>query len=81
MIHPDLPLIDCTVTWTATSAWRPSWTWRSSHHLPLPAYTLAELRPHIQVTEPLTDIMAYFQKFHLDGLRLCRSDRLPKGGL
>jgi adenosine deaminase len=34
------------------------------HDLPLPADTLEELRPHIQVSEPETDIMAYFTKFN-----------------
>ena len=63
MIHPDLPLIDLHRHLDGNVRLATILDLAQQHHLPLPAYTLAELRPHIQVTEPLTDIMAYFQKF------------------
>ena len=63
MIHPDLPLIDLHRHLDGNVRLATILDLAQLHHLPLPAYTLAELRPHIQVTEPLTDIMAYFQKF------------------
>ena len=63
MIHPDLPLIDLHRHLDGNVRLATILDLAQQHNLPLPAYTLAELRPHIQVTEPLTDIMAYFQKF------------------
>ncbi len=33
------------------------------HNLPLPAFTLEELRPHVQVTDPQPDILAFFARF------------------
>ena len=64
MIHPDLPLIDLHRHLDGNVRLATILDLAQQHHLPLPAYTLEELRPHIQVTEPLTDIMAYFQKFN-----------------
>ena len=63
MIHPDLPLIDLHRHLDGNVRLATILDLAQQHNLPLPAYSLAELRPHIQVTEPLTDIMAYFQKF------------------
>ena len=63
MIHPDLPLIDLHRHLDGNVRLATILDLAQQHNLPLPANTLAELRPHIQVTEPLTDIMAYFQKF------------------
>ena len=63
MIHPDLPLIDLHRHLDGNVRLATILDLAQQHNLPLPAYTLEELRPHIQVTEPLTDIMAYFQKF------------------
>jgi adenosine deaminase len=64
MIHSDLPLIDLHRHLDGNVRLATILDLSQQHHLPLPAYTLEELRPHIQVTEPLTDIMAYFQKFN-----------------
>jgi len=33
------------------------------HHLPLPAWDLEGLRPHVQITEPQPGVMAFLQKF------------------
>jgi adenosine deaminase len=33
------------------------------HNLPLPAWTLEELRPHVQITEPTPGVMAFIDKF------------------
>ena len=63
MIHPDLPLIDLHRHLDGNVRLATILDLAQQHNLPLPAYSLAELRPHIKVTEPLTDIMAYFQKF------------------
>ena len=64
MLHPDLPLIDLHRHLDGNTRLTTILDLAGQHHLPLPAETLEELRPHIQVTEPLTDIMAYFQKFN-----------------
>lgn len=34
------------------------------HNLPLPAQTLEDLRPHVQVTEPQPGVMSFIGKFH-----------------
>ena len=64
MIHADLPLIDLHRHLDGNVRLATILDLALQHSLPLPAYTMKELRPHIQVTEPLTDIMAYFQKFN-----------------
>lgn len=64
MIHTDLPLIDLHRHLDGSVRLATILDLAKQHNLPLPAFTLKELRPHIQVTEPLTDIMAYFQKFN-----------------
>ena len=63
MIHPDLPLIDLHRHLDGNVRLQTILDLALQHDLPLPAYSLEELRPHIQVTEPETDIMAYFKKF------------------
>jgi adenosine deaminase len=42
------------------------------HALPLPAWTLEELRPHVQVTDPTPDLMSFIAKFEV--LRLILVD-------
>lgn len=34
------------------------------HDLPLPAWDVEQLRPHIQMTQPEPDVMAYIAKFY-----------------
>jgi adenosine deaminase len=63
MIHQDLPLIDLHRHLDGNVRLSTILDLAHQHHLPLPADTLEDLRPHIQVSEPQTDIMAYFQKF------------------
>ena len=64
MIHDDLPLIDLHRHLDGNIRLETILDLAQRHDLPLPAYTLEELRPHIQVSEPETDIMAYFTKFN-----------------
>ena len=64
MIHDDLPLIDLHRHLDGNIRLQTILDLALQHDLPLPAYTLEELRPHIQVSEPETDIMAYFTKFN-----------------
>lgn len=63
MIHKDMPLIDLHRHLDGNVRLETILELGQQHGLPLPADTLEELRPHIQVTEPLSDIMAYFKKF------------------
>jgi len=63
MVHPDLPFIDLHRHLDGNVRLETILDLARQHHLPLPADNLDDLRPHIQVTEPLTDIMAYFKKF------------------
>jgi adenosine deaminase len=63
MIHEDLPLIDLHRHLDGNVRLATILDLARQHGLDLPADTLEGLRPHIQVSEPQTDIMAYFQKF------------------
>lgn len=63
MIHSDLPFIDLHRHLDGNVRLETILDLGEHHHLPLPADNLEDLRPHIQVTEPLTDILAYFKKF------------------
>ncbi len=63
MIHGDLPLIDLHRHLDGNVRLSTILDLARQHNLPLPADNLDDLRPHIQVSEPQTDIMAYFQKF------------------
>ncbi|MDY6874541.1 MAG: adenosine deaminase [Chloroflexota bacterium] len=64
MIHDDLPLIDLHRHLDGNIRLATILDLARQHNLPLPADSLEALRPHIQVTEPETDIMAYFRKFN-----------------
>ncbi len=63
MIHKDLPLIDLHRHLDGNVRLATILELGQKHGLNLPADTLEGLRPHIQVTEQQTDIMAYFKKF------------------
>lgn len=65
MIHDDLPLIDLHRHLDGNVRLSTILELGRKHNLALPADTLEGLRPHVQVTEPQTDIMAYFQKFSI----------------
>jgi adenosine deaminase len=63
MLHHDLPIIDLHRHLDGNVRLETILDLARQHHLPLPADSLEALRPHIQVTEPQLDIMAYFKKF------------------
>lgn len=63
MIHTDLPFIDLHRHLDGSIRLQTILDLGRQHHQPLPGETLEELRPHIQVTQPLPDIMTYFKKF------------------
>lgn len=63
MIHPDLPLIDLHRHLDGNVRLSTILELGQQNGISLPADTLEGLRPFIQVTEPLTDISEYFQKF------------------
>jgi adenosine deaminase len=63
MISPDLPLIDlhrhiegCLRLETILELGR-------QHNLPLPAWNVESLRPHVQITTPQPGVMAFLEKF------------------
>ncbi len=64
MIHGDLPLIDLHRHLDGNVRLSTILELGQQHGIELPANTLDELRPYIQVTEPQADITAYFQKFN-----------------
>lgn len=63
MIHDDLPLIDLHRHLDGNVRLSTILELGQKHGIELPADTLEGLRPHIHVSEPQTDINAYFQKF------------------
>lgn len=63
MVHDDLPLIDLHRHLDGNVRLSTILDLAQQHHLPLPANNLDDLRPHIQVSEPQTNINEYFQKF------------------
>lgn len=65
MIHPDLPLIDLHRHLDGNVRLSTILELGQQHGVELPADTLEGLRPYVQVTEPLSDITAYFKKFEI----------------
>ncbi len=63
MIHSDLPLIDLHRHLDGNVRLATILELGQQHGIELPSDTLEGLRPYIQVSEPETDIMSYFQKF------------------
>ena len=63
MIHTDLPLIDLHRHLDGNIRLATILELGQQFGIELPADTLEGLRPFIQVSEPETDIMTYFQKF------------------
>ncbi len=63
MIHTDLPLIDLHRHLDGNLRLETILELGQEHGIDLPADNLEDLRPHIQVSEPEEDIIAYFQKF------------------
>jgi len=63
MIHPDLPLIDLHRHLDGNVRLSTILDLSQQHGITLPADTVEGLKPYIQVTKPLDDISAYFEKF------------------
>ncbi len=63
MSHHNLPLIDLHRHLDGSVRLSTILELGKKYGLDLPADTLEGLRPHVQVTEPLDDIMVYFGKF------------------
>lgn len=62
-IDPSLPLIDLHRHLDGSVRLETILELGLQYNLPLPARTLSELRPYVQVTEPKPDILAFFAKF------------------
>lgn len=63
MISPDLPLIDLHRHLDGNVRLQTILDLGRKHNLPLPAWDLESLRPHVQVTEPHPSILSFFEKF------------------
>ncbi len=64
MISPDLPLIDLHRHLDGNVRLQTVLDLGRKHNIPLPAWDLESLRPHVQVTEPKPTIMDFIAKFH-----------------
>jgi len=65
MIHSDLPLIDLHRHLEGNVRLSTILELGQKHGIDLPAGTLEDLKPYVQVTETLTDILVYFKKFDI----------------
>jgi adenosine deaminase len=63
MIDPTFPLIDLHRHLDGNVRLETILDLGRQHNLPLPAWDLEELRPHVQVTEPEPGLVAFFAKF------------------
>lgn len=63
-IDPSLPLIDLHRHLDGSIRLQTILDLGRQHNLPLPAWDLEGLRPHVQVTEPTAGVMAFIAKFH-----------------
>lgn len=63
MISPDLPLVDLHRHLDGCVRLQTILDLGIKHHLNLPARTLEELKPHVQVTTPQPGVMAFIEKF------------------
>ena len=63
MISPDLPLIDLHRHLDGNVRLQTVLDLGRQHNIPLPAWDVESLRPHVQVTEPKPGIMAFIAKF------------------
>jgi adenosine deaminase len=64
MISPDLPLIDLHRHLDGNVRLQTALDLGRKHNIPLPAWDVESLRPHVQVTEPKPTIMDFIAKFH-----------------
>ena len=63
MINPTLPLIDLHRHLDGSVRLETILDLGRQHNLPLPAWDIETLRPHVQVTEPQPGVMAFIAKF------------------
>lgn len=63
MINTDLPLIDLHRHLDGSVRLETILDLGRQHNLLLPAWEIETLRPHVQVTDPLPGLLAYFAKF------------------
>jgi adenosine deaminase len=63
MIDPSLPLIDLHRHLDGAVRLETILDLGRQHHLPLPAWEIESLRPHVQVTGPEPGVMAFIAKF------------------
>ncbi len=63
-IDPSLPFIDLHRHLDGCVRLETVLDLGKKHHLPLPAWSVNELRPHIVVTKPQVGVMAFIKKFH-----------------
>ncbi|MBI4731011.1 MAG: adenosine deaminase [Chloroflexi bacterium] len=63
MIHPDLPLAELHRHLDGAVRLQTILDLGIQHNLPLPAFDLEGLRPHVQVTGPQPGVMAFIAKF------------------
>ena len=63
MIAPDRPLIDLHRHLDGNVRLQTVLDLGRQHNIPLPAWDVESLRPHVQVTEPKPGIMAFIAKF------------------
>jgi adenosine deaminase len=64
MIDPSLPLIDLHRHLDGNVRLETILDLGRQHRLPLPAWDVESLRPHVQVTGPQPGVMAFIAKFH-----------------
>jgi len=64
MIDPCLPLIDLHRHLDGAVRLETILDLGRQHHLPLPAWDVESLRPHVQVTSPQPGVMAFLSKFY-----------------
>jgi len=65
MIHTDLPLIDLHRHLEGNVRLSTILELGQKHGINLPAYSVEELKPHVQITETLADILEYFVRFDI----------------
>lgn len=63
MIDPDFPLIDLHRHLDGSVRLETILELGRQHKLPLPAWDVEGLRPHVQITEPRPGVMAFVEKF------------------
>jgi adenosine deaminase len=63
MVNPDLPLVDLHRHLDGSIRLETILSLAVKHDLPLPANTLEELRPYVQIVETRPGVMAFIEKF------------------